>query len=216
MRLNRDETVAGVMPDVARDLARLCHLDWRDAEWVAARLKIDARTTAGLLAQLTAGGYLQQREERGETEWHTTMAGGALTMASFLKPITRAKADELLAEVIARVETYNGDDSKPYLITKLTAFGSYLNPDAVDLGDLDLCVGYDERSAKQTEPQALLDYTYTTGRKFPSILDRMFWPKMEIFRTVRGKSPYVNVTDEDLSVFTDQTKVVYEYAKDNA
>ena len=42
-------------------------------------------------------------------------------MASCLKPITRAKADTLLAGVLERAAAHNADHSKPYFLTEIAA-----------------------------------------------------------------------------------------------
>ena len=54
-------------------------------------------------------------------------------MASFLKPMPRARAEELLAGVLERTDTYNADDSRSLVITKIAVFGSYLRL-ATELG----------------------------------------------------------------------------------
>jgi len=72
----------------------------------------------------------------------TTTKGNALAMASFGKPITRAItraiADRLLTGLIDRAATWNTDQGRLISIEQLVVFGSYLDPTADRLGDLDI------------------------------------------------------------------------------
>lgn len=91
-----------------------------------------------MLQQLAAEGFLDQQRDREGIMWLTTISGNGLAMASFLKPIPRAKADKLLSEVLGWTTAYNADGARPRLITEVRVFGSYLNPKFEVLGDLDL------------------------------------------------------------------------------
>lgn len=108
MRLQRGTPVAGVAPETARNMARACHDHWRTTTAIADRVRVPAAELTELLEQLTDTGYLQRRDDRhsARAEWNTTITGGALTMASFLKAISRARAEKLLAGVLsARTST---------------------------------------------------------------------------------------------------------------
>src|ERR1017187_4695325 len=76
-----------------------------------------------------AAGYVERTElarAAGDDWWATTVKGNALANASFGKPISRATAARLLAQVIERARSYNADPAR--LLT--------IDP----LGDLDLAV----------------------------------------------------------------------------
>lgn len=217
VQLQRGTPVSGVEPELARSLARACHDWWSSADRVGYRVKMPPEEVAPLLDQLVEGGYLERREERQVggagtvTEWYTTLAGGALTMASFLKPIPRAKADKLLAGVIERAVAYNADDDKPYVITEVAAFGSYARPDVTELGDLDLTVKYTHRSAEFEDPKRLLAFARASGRTFRKFTDELFWPLEDMLRTLRARSGYINVHTEDVTTFDANVQVVYSH-----
>jgi len=67
-------------------------------------------------------------------------SGNALAQASFGKPIIRATAARHLAQVIERARGYNADRGRLLTISQIAVFGSYLDPAAERLGDLDLAV----------------------------------------------------------------------------
>jgi hypothetical protein len=215
VRLQRGAPVAGVDPEVARSLAKACHDRWSDAEVLAEAVHLPADVVAPLLDQLVEGGFLHRRllasPDAPAPEWNTTLAGGALTMASFRKPIQRSKAQVLLNGVVERARAYNADDARPYLILELRTFGSYLRPDVAELGDLDLTATFDSRRPGSAEPAVLLAYARASGRSFRTFIASLSWPQEELLRTLRGGSPYVNVHTEDVSSFTAETQVVFQH-----
>jgi len=214
MRLQRGTPVAGVDPQTARTIARACHGGWCGAEAIADRLRLPVETVEPWLRWLEDGGCLQRRTAAWSDEaeeWNTTLDGGALTMASFLKPISRARAERLLAGVLERAAQYNADHTKPYVITEIAVFGSYLRPDVTELGDLDLALHHASRRPEFNDPDVLLEYAHASGRTFATFIDRLAWPQEELVRLLRNRSGYINVHTEDVSRFTKQATVVYEF-----
>jgi predicted nucleotidyltransferase len=214
MRLQRGVSVAGVDPEMARQLARSCHDRWTTTGVLADRVRLPAQAVAPLLRQLADAGFLERRDAcwAGETdEWNTTLAGGALTMASFLRPMPRARAERLFAGVLERAVAYNADDSHPLVITQIAVFGSYLRPDATELGDLDLAVECAERRPGSASPVALLEHARASGRRFPNFVAELSWAQAELLRLLRSRSAYINVHTEDVSRFTDDWHVVYTH-----
>ncbi len=59
-------------------------------------------------------------------------------MASFLRPISRGKAETLVAELLRRVRDDNADLTTLLVVAEVGMFGSYLDPDVTELGDVDL------------------------------------------------------------------------------
>lgn len=106
MRLQRGVEVAGIEPGIARDVARACHGDWTLAEYVAERLPLRLGETVAMLGSLQQEGFLECSEQKwGDSPkpvCTTTLSGGSLAQASFLKPITRERAERLLAGVVER------------------------------------------------------------------------------------------------------------------
>ncbi len=213
MRLQRGVLVAGVPPDVARDVARACRGYWSSTALIAARLRLPVEQAHILLAGLENAGYLERRDaqlpDNGPDEWNTTTAGGALTMASFRKPIHRARAQALLDGVVTRAVEYNADDTKPYLVTKITLFGSYLHADVSHVGDLDLKVDFGERRPGSASPDAILEHARRSGRRFRSFLAEIGWAETELLRLLRNRSGYINLHTEDISQITDRSRVVF-------
>lgn len=205
--------MAGIEPGVARALARACLVDWTRTEYIAHVVKTDVAEADRLLRQLESDGYVthQTREYDGEPEvwWNTTLLGSGLAGASFLKPINRAKAEDLLAGVLDRAASYNADPDKPVWIEKISLFGSLLDQTATDFGDIDLHVVLEDR-AEHDAAEAALAYAHASGRSFPNWIDRLFWAKTEAKQILRNRSGYISIHSEDLTDVTDRMRVVYD------
>jgi predicted nucleotidyltransferase len=153
-------------PKVARTLARLCQRDWTTASWLANRTEFPQDAVIEAMSTLEEAGYFDGREGPDGPEWITTISGNALAMGSFAKPIARSKVDALLAGVLELARAYNTDVSKPYLVTEISVFGSYLDPDIDELGDLDLGLKFADRSKESASTDALLRFAKASGRHF--------------------------------------------------
>lgn len=190
----------------------LCRGDWRFPEFVADRIGAELSDTVRMLERLEEEGFLDRGQEKwdGDLEavWTTNVRGGALAQASFLKPITRPKAESLLAEVVQRAVAYNADGDKPLWIEKIVLFGSLLDEEATDFGDVDLQLTYVTRPSD--DPHIKLTYAKKSGRAFRDFMDELLWAETELYRLLKNDSRRVSLTNEDISLFTDRSKVVYE------
>jgi hypothetical protein len=142
----------------------------------------DGRTNAEIARALAVDGWLKVNVEDldGETWWETTTKGNALAQASFGRPITRATAQRHLAAVVDRAQTFNSNGTYLIDIAELLVFGSYLDPDATTLGDLDLAVAFRSRIPESTpdeHTEMLLAYARASGLRFDTFIDRLFWPQ---------------------------------------
>lgn len=219
MRLQRGVPVAGMDPEIARELANALRLQALPAEFIAARLGRDEGQVEALLVQLEADGFIERSErvvaDAVEVEWSTTVRGGALAGASFLKPMTRQRAQLLLDGVIERAHAYNTDPAKPLWIQRINLFGSLLDESASDFGDIDLQVVLEDRPSEDP-PRAKRAYARASGRRFSSFLDELFWAETEALRLLKNHSGYISIHTEDITRFTDRAQLVYDRAADSA
>lgn len=214
MRLSKTQLVSGVDPQVARAIARECNFRDMDSRGVAHRLKITELAARDLLSALASGGYLTEKSRTtssGEvlTQYAITISGGALAQASFNKPISRQKADELLAGVVRRAAEFNELPGKPMFVERVIVFGSYLNVEAQDFGDLDLHVEFAYRTPGAAEPLWLLDYADAADRTFGTMVEALGWGEREATLYLRNRSARISITTEDLARLTDKTRTVY-------
>lgn len=208
---------------------RLYGRDYRTAETAAETLGVDRDEAVKMLQEFVEAGYLDEREsqytsgddrERTETEWFTTIRGNALAMAGFGKPITRTKAEQLVAGIIERVKHYNQDPIRLLSITKVTVFGSYLDPAVDRLGDVDIAIAHDRRQ-ETVDPSAFYEqrreYARPSGAAASvrsDFMSTLTWPEIEVVRIVKNRSTAISVTDEDVSKITDRFEVIYAIEND--
>lgn len=209
MRLKRDVLVAGLDPEVARTVARICHAGWTTIEGIAHRSHLSIPLACAATERLTEAEFLELGEIGGDCVWRTTLAGGGLANASFLKPMSRDKAESLLDGAISRAKAFNADPTRLFWIDELQVFGSYLNREAPDYGDLDLNLVTSVRPLDEEWGTALHRYARESGRRLQTIQEIVLWPYREVRQVVRGRSPYISVTSEDLSQLPTRWEVVY-------
>jgi hypothetical protein len=142
MRVSKKDVICGLPAPTARQLMRVFYDDHSVA--VACEvLGLDHQAARDQLCAFESAGYLRQ-VDRGSTaddeRWITTVRGNALAQANFGKAINRATAARHLAGVVERTRTYNADRGRLLTVAEITVFGSYLDPDADRLGDLDIAV----------------------------------------------------------------------------
>lgn len=93
--------------------------------------------------QLVAEGFIETTPEGARP----TDRMDALARARFGKPLPRKKADALVDKAVAAANALNAlpPEAPYYWVTRLAVFGSYLDPEKLELGDLDLAWEVEER-----------------------------------------------------------------------
>jgi len=163
-------------------------------------------------------GYIERAkfaDPAGDDWWVTTIKGNALAGASFGKPISRATAARLLADVIERARAYNADPTRLLTITEIVVFGSYLDLAADRLGDLDLAVSTVHRDVDgERYVDKVLEYARASGRTFSAFHHQLFWPLRELQMILRNRSSAISITYEDIRKLTDRFEVAYAIGDD--
>jgi hypothetical protein len=210
MRLDKADVVCGLTASDARDVMRLF-----GSPKPQHMLQQWTTDTEALARALEAEGLFEIRlvSGDGETWWETTIRGNALAQASFRKPISRKTAEGHLKAVLERVEEYNADSNHIYEIVRLIVFGSYLDPDASQLGDLDLSIITRERV--ESDPafgdlsKRALAYADASGRQFGSFFDRLNWADRELVQILRNRVAAISISRGEVDTLTDRWEVVY-------
>jgi predicted nucleotidyltransferase len=218
MRVSKSDVICGLPAPVARQLMR-AYFDERTTGVACEVLNFDRHAAEQQLQAFEAAGYIKHSERArgtGDDWWITTVKGNALAQASFGKPISRATATRLLAQVIERARGYNADPSRLLTVSRIVVFGSYLDPAVDPLGDLDLAISVVRRETDgQRHVDQVLAYARASGRRFGVFLEQLFWPERELRMILKNRSPAISITDEDISKITDRFQVVYAVGQDS-
>lgn len=193
MRIDPNDRIAGLPVLAVQQLLRR-RQSFGPAD-VAQALDIDGQAAERVMQALIGRNYIQPVESPGGLLWQLSVLGARFAWATTLPPITRAEADALLAESLARARAVRDDDRFLWSVRQLIVFGSYLS-DADQLGDLDLVLKTrPKRSFKGDYGLALraaLDrYTAKVGR----IATRQQWVRLAIdeLRDHLRFSPYLSI-----------------------
>ncbi len=106
--------------------------------------------------------------------------------------LSRKRADELIGELLGRVELVNEDPQYIFGISRVSVFGSYLT-DKEKLGDLDIAVevGPKCRDRKKHDD---LDDEQCAAEGRGNMVDRVYWPQTKPLRALRGKNTAFSFT----------------------
>ncbi len=130
-------------------------------------------------------------------KYEVTVKGNALAQVKFIKRINKVKADKIFNEFMKRVAEINEDKKYIYRVSKLCLFGSYLNPEADDYGDIDIAyelehkINDDKRFLEAS--QRIIANAIADGKVFSSILDEVGYPEDLVLRYLKNRSPYISL-----------------------
>lgn len=158
---------------------------------VEASDKLGAEAIARLVAQglLTDDCSVQYFAVKDEV-WGPTEAGMKFAQATAGAGLKRTKASEMLAGIIDRARTLNSDPSRPWSVTKLVVFGSYMNdPRKAVLGDLDLMYELTRRlegEAYAAASEIERRRAFAEGFRPRNVVDQVFAGEIVFVRTLLG------------------------------
>lgn len=196
MRISRDQTICGVAAFDLRAAFKQLRAGGWDAESLRRTLDVEPCVADTVLRQLLAEGFVEPAFfARGRQIYQVTTKGGALALASALAPISRKKADGLVAEVIRRAGEVNADRQELYHVAKLWVFGSYLG-DAGQLGDVDIACELARNNA-DWPPMPEGEYTYSKATAPKSWLRDDFgvlaWPYEAVLRRLKARRRHISL-----------------------
>lgn len=146
--------------------------------------------------RLVAEGYIEGSEEQARP----TPKMNELVRARIGKPLSRKKADALIAELLALTKDLNqlGPDEPYAWVTCLAVFGSYLDAGKTELGDLD--IAWDVKNRPGLTERMIKTMFYSKDLLSPT-------------RTkIKPKGPYIRLTSmQDLEALGCPYRVIYAF-----
>jgi predicted nucleotidyltransferase/predicted transcriptional regulator len=187
MKVDRNASLAGVKLVKVRDFLRR-YREGFYPEAIATFFENETHEAARITDELISAGYIAV--DKDGASYSLTDLGMQLSNASFAKRISRAKAEELVKAVLARIDAINSRDELTHRVAAVKVFGSYLN-DTPDLGDIDLAVGLTPRRDSHVEESiARADQFYNSPR---TLLDRLFFGENEVRKLLKERQPHISL-----------------------
>ena len=146
-----------------------------------------------IIEALVEEGYL---EKEGEV-YYCTIKGNALSNVRFIKRMNKEKADKEFSEFMKRVENLNQNNEFIYQVKRIVIFGSYLNPENKDFGDIDIGIELEPRikdkKAFELAENEIISNAIENGKVFSNIVDELFYPQNLVFKYLKNKSRYISI-----------------------
>ena len=202
MRIVPGQSIAGVDLVGVRDALRRLKDRTFPASSVTDRFDLDPDAAERLIEALVEQGFLEPDPDRNQDQdrWRLTVQGNALTNATAARPVKRTTAARALAGLLERAEQINADDELAYQVDEIVVFGSYLDPDAEVVGDVDVAIGLSPRyegDELQRRSDARIDAAARSGRRFPNFVEQIAWPQLELLHLLKGGSRVLSLTTID-------------------
>ena len=208
MQLDRHETIAGQPIKRVRDFLRsLRDQSWRPeaiADFFGTHLEPQA---TAILIETLLGRRLIEPCEHHDGLYRCGEDGPRFRNASLLPPITRQRADELLAAFLRRVAEVNADPDLITSVAGVRVFGSYLS-DSAELGDIDLAVSYRKKLPGKEWVQASLRRAHESGRQFSSYGQMLDHGVREVVLRLKARQAYLHFV-KDLDELETVSNVIF-------
>jgi hypothetical protein len=188
-------TIEGLPFSLVRELARILKLggaEFNTVQVLQQRAKLTDEDAQNHLAALIRAGYVDAAESHG---LHRLTDAGSQLATKGLRRITSARKDQLIRLVIERAEKIAAADDFAFEVEQLVLFGSALQDDLPDYGDVDVGSAIvfkriypDIRAALQVEQEITGIPYYDPVRGHPQV---------RIERFLKSRSPSIHLQELD-------------------
>ncbi|GAB9205948.1 hypothetical protein BDS110ZK18_22500 [Bradyrhizobium diazoefficiens] len=201
MQVSKNDTLAGLPLIKIRDFLRNCPQGHSiTAASAEAHLGLTSTQAQKVLQAIAEAGFIEPKheEQKGAAppRYSVTVLGSRLCAARFVKRITRAKANALVAQMLERVTEINGRDELVFRVKRVRAFGSYVS-DAPEVGDVDLAVDLEPRHPDRDIIEQLLARADASGKSLNTYMARLNYATLEVQQLLKGRSPYLSIEGGD-------------------
>ena len=198
MRIDSKDTILGVPILVIRTLLRRS-MSYGGAisERLARRtLKLGPERTREILDELVRQGCYEAGEnDLGEPYWENTIKGNTLAMATAARPVTRAKADQIFANFMLRVQQVNDDPYYLFKVTRVVLFGSYIQ-DTETVNDIDIAIQLAPKITNRKRREKLYaQRRRESKRTFGTQVAYLGWPVQEVWLFLKSRLHTLSLHD---------------------
>jgi len=208
MRIKKNEKVGDIPIIKIRDYFKRLRMVGISKKEVKEHFGLSQKNVDFLIEELLQHDFIEKTtKENQEKEFQLTIKGQSLCIARCVSPMSRKKADEVFNDFMKRVNEINNDDYYLYKIKELFLFGSYLNSDNVDFGDIDIAFEL-ERKINDLEKfnqakEKRIEEAYEKGKTFFTFVEELGYPETEVILKMKNRCQYISLhrmTDEILKI----------------
>lgn len=199
MRILPGQTIAGLDIVQVRDALRRVKDRPFARDSLAQLLGLADDVGTRLHEALVDQGYVERDPMAASDDdwWRLTVKGNALTNASAAKPVKRSTADRALQGLLERAREVNDDDGLVYQVDEIVVFGSYLDPEAEVVADVDIAIGLSPRyqgDELEKRSKERINQAIQSGRRFSNFVEEVGWPQIEVLRHLKSGSRVLSLT----------------------
>jgi hypothetical protein len=139
-------------------------------------------------------------------QFSVTATGRRLAASRAVPRISRSKAEMLLGQFLDRVQSVNSNDEFAFCVDEVRIFGSYLDPDADHLGDIDLAAHIVLRRVAGRDASL---YRRERERFLNRRTANAAWD--EVATVLKARSPYISLTCiSTIELLSAQSRLVFK------
>jgi predicted nucleotidyltransferase len=205
MRIGKNENINDIPLIKIRNYFQKIRLIGISRANIRKYFSLDIKSANCLIKELLKNNFIENTlDKKGEIEYQLTTKGQGLCVARSVPPLNRAKADKLFNEFMQRVDDVNNNDYYLCKVEKVLLFGSYLNPDSVDFGDIDVAIELKRKIDNVDEYNKIredrVQEMKLNGKQFSNYGEELFYPENEVKLMLKNRCQYISLhsTDEKI------------------
>lgn len=214
MRINGEDKIDGIrLINIRNVLRKMIYLQLNRSEielLLSSSLRNHSVNTLHLIDSLIRLDYL----EIVEGKYCLAQKGRRLCSARSLKPLTKEKVEQIIEDFLERIEEVKKNKEFLYEVRRILLFGSCLNPEARDFGDIDFAYELKAKIHDQIKLNELrqkqIEQVKDNGRVFRNIVEEVCYPKDKVLRYLKNRNRYISLhTVDEVKILGCEYKEIY-------
>jgi predicted nucleotidyltransferase/predicted transcriptional regulator len=205
MRIRKNENINDIPLIKIRNYFQKIQLIGISKADIRKYFSLDVKSMNCLIKELQKNDLIENAlDKKGVIEYQLTTKGQSLCVARSVPPLNKAKADKFFNEFMQRVEDVNNNDYYLFKVEKVLLFGSYLNPNNADFGDIDVAIelkrkidNFDEYNKIRVER---VQEMKQNGKQFSNYGEELFYPENEVKLMLKNQCRYISLHSTDEKV----------------
>jgi predicted nucleotidyltransferase/predicted transcriptional regulator len=160
------------------------------------------KSTSCLIKELLKNDFIEKAiDKKYGIEYQLTAKGQSLCAARSVPPLNKAKADIIFNEFMQRIEEINNNDYYLCKVEKALLFGSYLNSENKDFGDIDIAIELkrkiDDFDEYNNARKKRIQEVRQIGKHIANYGEELFYPENEVRLKLKNRSRYISLHEID-------------------